>query len=390
MKNTIRLRLQLRFVLLSLAALLIMQIAVVTFSICRSYRQMTLRADRIIRLTDSEPDSPEISDARYFKVSADLIKRTFETDLEHTSLVTRKTAIEYAKKIIDKKTDKGYIDTYRYLVHRDKDKIYITFLARATVLETFKSNSASLILISLAGILIMTVILSAVSGTVVAPLVNNRQKQKEFITSASHELKTPLTVINADAQLLESEIGENEWVSDILKQTRYMTEMTHKLVYLARAEEQNDKLVKLDFPVSDLAEDICESYRAVAASCGKTFDTDISTGISYHGDEKAIRELMTALLDNAFKYSPERGSIFAALSKEGRAIRFTVENTVADIDAKHIESFTDRFYRAAGSSDVKGFGIGLSVARAVAENHNGKLTIEMSDKDRIKISAVLK
>ncbi len=390
MKDRIKSRMKLRFVLLSVAAILILQALIVGFSVYRSYRQMTLRADKIIRLTDTHPSSPEIADARYFKVSASLADRSFETDLTHTSLVSRGAAINYAKSVIDSKRSRGYIDNYRYLVHRDNDVIHTTFLSRATAIESFRANAASLIYISSAGIVIMAVLLTALSGTVVAPLVRNRQKQKEFITSASHALKTPLTVISADAQLLESEIGENEWLTDIEKQTRHMTEMTHRLVYLARSEERDGQTQKLDFPISDVAEDVLNSYRAVAQREGKQLTYELPTLLSYHGDEKAIRELIEALLDNAFKYSPPQGSINVVLTPEGRGVRFAVENTVEHADKSQLSSFTDRFYRADGSANVRGFGIGLSVARAVAENHHGKLTITAPADNKILIYAVLR
>ncbi len=233
-------------------------------------------------------------------------------------------------------------------------------------------------------------VLAAVSGAVVSPLVKNRQKQKEFITSASHELKTPLTVINADAQLLESEIGENEWLSDIVKQTNAMGEMTHRLVYLARAEEQDHLFVKIDFPISDLAFEIAESYLAVAQGRGKTFSADIEKNLSYCGDEKAIRELLTALLDNAFKYSSEKGDIALRLVPEGKAVRIVVENSVSEITEEQIKNFGERFYRADTSSKVKGFGIGLSVVDAVAKAHKGKLVAELPEKERIRFTVSLK
>lgn len=236
----------------------------------------------------------------------------------------------------------------------------------------------------------MTVILISVSGKVVEPIVKNRQKQKEFITSASHELKTPLTVIHADAQLLESEIGENEWLSDIIKQTRYMTEMTHRLVYLARAEEQDENFIKIAFPISDVAQDVAESCFAVAHNCGKNYEVKVQKGITYCGDEKAIREMMSALLDNAFKYCTADGTIKVILTAEGHTVRFSVENTVSQINPDQLANFTDRFYRKDTSDKVKGFGIGLSVAQAVAEAHKGKLTVELPKNDIINITAVLK
>ena len=390
MKINMKRRLQIQFVLLSVAALVLLQGFIVGFNIFRNYRQMVINADRLILLINTSPDSPEIGDARYFRVSYNLADKTFEVDLTHTSLVTQSTAMEYAKDVIDNKSDSGYVEHYRYLVHRGQDGIHITFLSRYEAMEAFQNNTETLILISVGGIAVMAIVLTILSAKVVSPLVKNHQRQKEFITSASHELKTPLTVIHADAQLLESEIGENEWLSDIIKQTTNMTEMTHKLVYLARAEEQDNHFVKIEFPISDLAEDVAEPYRSVAQSKGKNYTLDIQEGLSYCGDEKAIRELMTALLDNAFKYSTDGGSISASLAAEGKGVRFTVENTVTGIDPKQLEFFTQRFYRNDTSDKIKGFGIGLSLAQVVAGAHKGKLTVALPLKDRIQISVILK
>ncbi len=390
MKNSLKRRLQVRFVLLSFAALLILQSLIVGFSLRQSYRQSTIKADRIIMAILSDPDSSKVADARYFTVSYDLGSRTLSSDTSHTALVSRSQAADYAKSVIAARSDKGYSDNYRYLTHRGKNSITVIFLSRTVALESFRNSAVSLMAISGIGIVLMTAVLAAVSGKVVSPLVKNRQKQKEFITSASHELKTPLTVISADAQLLESEIGENEWLSDILKQTERMTEMTHRLVFLARAEEQNGQTVKIEFPVSDIAKELAESYQAVAQSSGKTYSVKIEPDIGYCGDEKAIRELMTALLDNAFKYGTEGGIVTVSLTSVSRGVCFSVENTADKKQTADISHFTERFYRSDTSDKVKGFGIGLSVASAVCEAHRGKLTAELVGENKIKISALLK
>ena len=390
MKQSMKRRLQSRFVLLAVAALLVLQAGIVAFSIGSSYRRMTTCADRLILLAATDADSPELGDARYFRVIFHPEERTFETDLSHTALVTQGAALEYAIGVIASGADSGYAGHYRYLVYRGESGIHITFLSRYEAVEAFRDNAKAMLLISAAGVLGMALLLAAVSGMVVSPLVKNRQRQKEFITSASHGLKTPLAVIQADAQLLEAEIGENEWLSDILKQTASMTEMTQRLVYLARAEEQDNHFVKIEFPISDVAEDIADSYRSLAQSSEKTYTLEIQEGLSYCGDEKAIRELMTALLDNAFKYSAGNGNISVRLAAEGKGVRFTVENEVSDIDPKQLENYAERFYRADTSDRIKGFGIGLSLVRVVAEAHKGRLTIALPQKGRICISAILR
>lgn len=390
MKIDMKRRLQIQFIVLSVAALVLLQTLIVGFSISRNYKQMATSADRLILLTNTSLDSSEIGDLRYFRVSFSPENKAFETDLTHTSLVTQTAAVEYAKEVIDSGSSKGYVQHYRYLVHRGKNGIHITFLSRFEAMKAFQNNAETLILVSVSSIAVMAAVLTILSSKVVSPLVKNQQRQKEFITSASHELKTPLTVIHADAQLLESEIGENEWLSDIMKQTTNMTEMTHKLVYLARAEEQNNRFVKIKFPISDVAEDVAEPYRSVAQNRKKSYILNIQEDLSYCGDEKAIRELMTALLDNAFKYSTDGSSILVSLSAEGKGVRFTIENTITGIDPKQLEFFTQRFYRSDTSNKIKGFGIGLSVVQVVAQAHKGKLTMTLPQKDRIQISVTLK
>ena len=203
-------------------------------------------------------------------------------------------------------------------------------------------------------------------------------------------MKTPLTVINADAQLLESEIGENEWLSDIFKQIEQMTKLANQLVFLARAEEQNEQIVKIEFPISDIAEDVAESYQAVAKNAGKTYRVNIESNISFCGDENAIREMMIALIDNAFKYSTENGIITVLLITTAHGICFSVENTVDKERVSDISRFKERFYRSDTSDKIKGFGIGLSVVQAVCEAHRGKLKVELVEKNTIKISTLLK
>ena len=384
--------LQIRFVLLSLAALVALQTMIVGFSAAGSWQRMTLNADRLIMQADAAADSRQTRSARTFRVTVD--PSTGEVTTERSRMAPSAPTpsdeiVQYARQIASQETDKGYAGEYRYLARRSDDAVTITFLSRQEALEAFRTNTGTMILMSVVGVATMTALLAIVSGAVVAPLVNNRRRQQEFITSASHELKTPLTVISADAQLLESEIGSNEWLTDIVKQTDEMADMTRRLVFLARAEEQGGQFTRIDFPISDLAQDVAEPYRAIAMNQGKGYATDIQPGLSYRGDEKAIRELMSALIDNAFKYSPAGGGISVNLVREGRGVRFTVSNTATGVDPSQMERFSQRFYRANASPDIAGFGIGLSLAQAVAQAHRGTLTITMPQEHVIAISATL-
>ena len=390
MNKKIERKLRLRFILIALAAILALQGVTLVLSIFLTYRQMTLRSDALIDMIEEDKGAPELGDARYFEVWYRFSDRSFETDLSHTKLVKRDGAIEYARKVLDSRKTEGYLDAYRYRVYRGPDEIGILFLSRKTTFENYKNTSRMLTVTSLIGTAVAAVVLTAVSGVVVRPILKNRQKQQEFITAAGHELKTPLTVIGADAQLLEEEIGENEWLSDIRKQTDKLTEMTQRLVLLARSEEDSAQKRQIDFPISDVAEDVADSYRAIAQSSGKPLRTELTGGLTYHGDETAIREMMNILLDNAFKYSSAGGTVAVSLTAEHRTVRFTVENPVDHLDPEALPHFTERFYRSGDTPGVKGHGIGLSVAKAVAENHRGKLLIRAADEKTIRITAILR
>lgn len=377
-------RLQLRFVLLAALALMVTQVLIVGMSLSLSYQKMCLRADELILQISKDPAAA--GDMRYFKVTK--TGDTVEADVSHTALVTRQKAMNYAQQVLSSGKSRGYLDDYRFLVHRGETEISVTFLSSIITHRAFQKNAVLLIEVSLGGVAMMTLFLALISARVVEPLVKNREKQKEFITSASHALKTPVTVVQADAQMLEVEVGESEWLSDILLQTKRMTDMTQRLVYLSRLEEQEGETEKMNFPLSDALRQVCDSFRGIAAESGKQFHVNITPGIALCGDEKAIREMMNVLLDNAFQHAAPPGAIHAQVERDGRYVKITVENTVANMKPEQLEHLTGRFAR--GSGRPGGFGIGLSVAQAVAENHHGKLVLELPEGNVFRVTVLLR
>ena len=183
------------------------------------------------------------------------------------------------------------------------------------------------------------------SARIVKPFSENYEKQKRFITDAGHELKTPLTIIDADAEILEMDYGENEWLSDIQNQTKRLAELTNSLIFLAKMEEEQTKIPMLEFPISDMVEETVETFQALAKVQNKTLTSDIEPMLSLKGDEKAIRRLITILLDNAVKYSGEEGKISLTLKKQKNHIHLSVWNTTEQISKEQIAHLFDRFYR---------------------------------------------
>lgn len=238
------------------------------------------------------------------------------------------------------------------------------------------------VLLALFGLLSVLVLLLVLSRRIVRPVAESYEKQKQFITDAGHELKTPMTIISADADLAEMECGKNQWLADIRRQAQRLTGLTNDLIYLSRMEEEQPKLQLIDFPLSDVAEEMAHSFQALARRQGKDFTLQIQPMISFTGDEKAIRQLLSILLDNALKYSPAGGRLEVSLEKQGRTVLLAVSNTSAQpVECDKLPHLFDRFYRTdqSRSSQTGGYGLGLSIARSIVLAHRGKIRAESPD-----------
>ena len=223
-------------------------------------------------------------------------------------------------------------------------------------------------------------------------MAESYEKQKQFITDAGHELKTPMTIISADADLAEMECGENQWLADIRRQAQRLTGLTNDLIYLSRMEEEQPRLQPIEFPLSDVVEEMVQSFAAPAQSQGKELSVTIQPMLSCTGDEKAIRQLVSILLDNALKYSPAGGRLAVKLEKQGRSIALTVSNTAAQLlDRDKLPHLFDRFYRTDQSrnSQTGGYGLGLSIARSIVLAHKGKIRAESADGNSLVITVNL-
>ena len=201
-------------------------------------------------------------------------------------------------------------------------------------------------------------------------------------------MKTPLTIIDADAEVLEMDIGENEWLRDIQTQTKRLAQLTNSLILLSRMEEQ-PRTEKIEFPISDLVEETVETFQALAKTRNKNLSANIQPMLSMSGDEKAVRQLITILLDNAIKYANDGGKIEITLKKQKNMIYLSTFNTVESISKENIMHLFDRFYRVDQSrnSQTGGYGLGLSIAAAIVNAHKGKITASTEDEKSLLITA---
>ena len=243
--------------------------------------------------------------------------------------------------------------------------------------------------ISLAGFVAVSLLLYILSARIVKPISDAYEKQAQFITNASHDLKTPITIIDADADVLEMELGENEWLQDIGRQTRRLAGLIDELVCLSRMEEKDAHIQMIDFPVSDVVSETAQSFEAAAIAQEKILTIEIQPMLSLCGDEKAMRQLTSILLDNALKYSTDKGTISLSLKKSDRFVCLSVCNTCDPVSPEDIKHLFDRFYRADKSrnSQTGGYGIGLSIAKAIVTAHKGTIFAASPDEHSLRITA---
>ena len=338
--------------------------------------------------------SPEMPyESRYFTVYLNSSGKVTTVDTGKIAAVNSEDAADYAQAVCRKRCSTGFLEYYRYLRQTDEDDgMMILFLDCRKNLSSFRSFLLYSVFGSLGGMIAFAVLVVLLSRMVMKPVQESYEKQKSFITDAGHEIKTPLTIIDADASILEMECGEdNEWIADIRAQTRRLTALTKDLIYLSRMEESQNPVQMIEFPLSDVLTETAQSFQGLAKVQEKTFEIDVPPMMSYCGDEKAVTQLISILLDNALKYSDEKGRISLKAFPKGKGVCIEVYNTAESVDTSRLDRLFDRFYRADASrnSQTGGYGIGLSIAKAVAEAHKGRITASSSDGKSLTVTVVL-
>ena len=351
---------------------------------------MWLREDRI--------DSPELAyETRYFTVLFDESENAVLVDTGRISAVSESEAVEYAAKALDRKGSSGFIGDYRYLVGEpDENNCRMVIFRDCGIgLQNFRNFRNISIFVSLLCLIGVGILVFLASGRIIRPVAESYEKQKRFITDAGHEIKTPLAIITADAEVLEmesEEAGENEWISDIKVQTKRLSELTQDLISLSKMEESSTVLEMKDLDISALMKSQAGSFAAVATASNKTISTKIEENVHIQGDKKSIESLLSIVLDNAVKYCPENGHIDVSVPrhKKGAKIEVTndTENSFTPDECKHM---FERFYRtdASRNSGTGGHGIGLSMAKAIVEKHKGRITAASGEVDKLTVTIQL-
>ena len=230
-------------------------------------------------------------------------------------------------------------------------------------------------LVLLGSAFLILALIVVISKRVVRPVAESYDKQKQFITDANHELKTPLTLILSNLDIVEADVGKNEWLDDIRSESERMGLLINQMVTLCRMDESDTPLALADVDLSSVIGDTVSEFEALAADRKKRLSAVIEPGVHCRGDEALLRRLASILLDNAVKYCDTEGEIRVSLRSRHHPV-LTVENTYADVDQLELDRLFDRFYRADKARTFTGsFGIGLSIAQSIARKHRGTLSV---------------
>lgn len=310
-------------------------------------------------------------ETRYFTVTV-YSGGDAEANTAQIAAVNSEQAIQLAEKVIGH--TRGYQGIYRYKVTQKEDKTLVIFVDCSRQLSTAEGFLWSSIIISASGVLAVFLLVVLLSKRAVLPIAESYKRQKIFITNAGHELKTPLTIISANNEMLELEYGENEYTEAISKQIGKMTNMVKKLVVLAKLDEETELKEKKSFSLTDALSDVILMYEPLFASKGKQLSSKTVEGITMNGNEALIRQLFQIILDNSLKYTLSHAII--QLKKESGKIIIQLENDAEGISTGDLSRCFDRFYRTDESraSDIEGSGIGLSVAKEIVKLHQGEIT----------------
>ena len=331
------------------------------------------------RPDDHDPEAPYTT--RFFIVRLDEEGNVTDVSTDFIASVTQTEAEEFARKVLNEKRQVGYYKNYRFQILAKKNDNIVIFLNTTMELRSVRNVLLISCLVGVVCFLVVFLLVILLSKRAMKPYIRNIERQKRFITDASHEIKTPLTSIATSVDVIEMEYGEDEWTRNIHKQTSKMSRMVADLVTLSRLDEENPFLERTEFSLSDAVWEVAEPFAYLAKAQGKKYSQRIEENLTLCGNPDATRQMISVLLDNAMKYSDENGTIRLDVYKVHGKTKIEVFNTCVLEETQNLSRLFDRFYRPDNSRSRKtgGSGIGLSIAQAVAEAYGGKIKVSSKD-----------
>lgn len=327
------------------------------------------------------PPSNERSDyqlSTFYSVALSDEGKVLAVDNEGRDAYQEEELVQIARKISSQDQRSGRMGNITYIVEDKEGYTLVAFMDNTVSEAGLKTMLHYVFLVGGLAILAMFFIASILAGFIISPLEENDRQQKRFISDASHELKTPVAVIATNTEMLSRELGHNEWLSNIQYETERMDRLVKQLLDLSHAESAIVPMESLDF--SRLVTGETLAFESLAFDKGKTFVTEIEEAIILVGNSSQLTQLVSILLDNAIRHSTGR-EIGISLVRRPHTALLTVTNDGNEIPPEKIHHLFERFYRVdeARNSESNHYGIGLSIAKAIAEKHGGNIDVFWQD-----------
>ena len=335
-------------------------------------------------------DMDRMRASRFFIVRSDSRGNIVDVNIDQISAIDRETAKSYALKALKTDKENGQIDGYKFAVKQMGQGRLTFFMDTSVQSDNFRIVlfvSTAIAVLCWMALLLIVILLS---GKVIRPVLVGMEKQKQFITNAGHEMKTPLAIIQSNNDTMALIHGENKYNVHIRNQTKRLNVLMSNLLTLAKLDEEIP-LPTESVNISEAANELLPVYEEEAQARNLQFDVQIEPNVVIQTNKDSFRQLLTILLDNALKYTPDSGYIRLSLIRDGRQIKIIEENTCDQSLEPNTERLFERFYRGDAArtqqKDSSGYGIGLSAARAICENFVGTLTAEYTSAESIRFTA---
>lgn len=326
------------------------------------------------RINDIPPKTIDSID--YFVIMADTSGKFL--DIFNNDEIENSLAQRYIDSILDDGAVSGMIESFQFCKSQKTNGTVFVFTDKSAEMNMLDRLIKTTILIGSVSFILLSVLVVFLSRKSIEPVQKAFEKQKQFISDASHELKTPLTIISANADVLAGEIGDNKWLNYIQSQAYRMSLLVNDLLNLTRLENNSADMTFSEFNLSQAVLNTALPFECQAFEAHKIFNVDVEKNITIVASERHCKQLFAIFIDNAIKHSDENGEIKVSLKKSGDRKIFSVYNTGSGIRDDEKEKIFERFYRSddSRSRSTGGYGLGLAIAKSIIDYHKFKLSVE--------------
>ncbi len=325
---------------------------------------------------NGEPVPKSLGSIEFFVIMAD--ENGKYTASANNDALTVEMAQQYIDLIMGEDESVGMTGNMGFCAEKKSNGTLMVLTDRTSELDMMKKLKRITLTVGIISIIFISAAAYFLSGIIVSPLKVTFEKQKQFISDASHELKTPLTVISANADVLEGEIGENKWLNYIQDQADRMNILVNDLLSLSRLENNKRDFPRGVFNLSRAITNAALPFECQAFETNKNFVLNIEEDIYLNASEQHIKQMAGIFIDNALKYSKDGGTVRVSLTKDDNKAVLSVYNTGNGVREEDVDKLFERFYRSDESRarTTGGYGLGLAIAKSIIDKHKFKVHIE--------------